>query len=157
MVMQKPVKVIVYVRGGMCINVVTNLPDDSWEYAVVDHDNEHDLSDNHISFTESEMRTLPSMTAVSDLIEAATNVIRNWESGDLADAVGDMAAILAQMDPMPPDQQNRFTVFGYQTDLKCPFATWVAACTVDETKAVIAQQHPTVVVCGVVKGWVRLD
>ncbi len=72
-------------------------------------------------------------------------------------AVRQMAAILAQIEPMPQDEQNRYTVFGYRTDLKCPFATWVAACTVDEAKAVIAQQQPAVVVCGVVKGWTRLD
>ena len=155
--MAKAVRIIVYVRGGMCIDVVANLPADSWEYAVVDYDNERDLPDDYVPFTTAEMKTLPSMAAVSDLIQAATCVIENWDSGDLAGAIRQMAAILAQIDPVPQDQQNRYTVFGYRTDLKCPFASWVAACTVDEAKAVIAQQHPTVVVCGVVKGWVRLD
>ena len=155
--MEKPVKIIVYVRGGMCIDVVTNLSHDSWQYSLVDYDNEPDLPDDHIQFTKAEMKTLPSMAAVCDLIQAAAGVIENWESGDLAGSVRQMAAILAQIDPVPPDQDNRYTVFGYHTDRKCHFASWVAACTIDEAKAVIAQQHPTVVVCGVVKGWVRLD
>ena len=155
--MEKPVKMIVYVRGGMCIDVVTNLPDDSWEYGVVDYDNEADLPDNHVPFNKIEMRTLPSMVAVCDLIQAATGVIENWESGDLAGAVRQMTAILAQIDPVPQDEQNRYTVFGYRTDHKCPFASWVAANTADEAKVVIGQQQPAVVVCGVVKGWARLD
>ena len=155
--MAKAAKVIVYIRGGTCIDVVTNLPADTWEYALVDFDDEPDLPDDYVPFTTTEMKTLPSMSDVSDLIEAATRVIKNWESGDLADAVRQMAAVLAQIDPVPPDQQNRFTVFGYNADLKRSFATWVAASTVDEAKTVIAQQHPTVVVCGVVKGWVQLN
>ena len=155
--MEKPVKMIVYARGGMCIGVITNLPDDSWEYALVDYDNEPDLPDDHIPFTKAEMKTLPSMATVFDLISAAIWVIDNWESGDLAGAVRQMAAILAQIDSVPQDEQNRFTVFGYHTDHKSPFATWVAACTADEAKTVIGQQHPTVVVCGIVKGWARLD
>ena len=149
------VKIVVYVRGGMCIDVVTNLPDDSWEYSLVDYDNEPDLPVGHVPFTKGEMKTLPSMAAIVDLIRAAEGVIENWESGDLAGAVRQMAAILAQIDPVPQNQENRYTVFGYRTDLKCPFSTWVAACTVDETKAVMSQQHPTVVVCGIVKGWVQ--
>jgi len=155
--MEKAVKIIVYVRGGMCIDVVTNLPDDSWQYALVDYDNEPDLPDGHVPFKQAEMKTLPSMLVIFDLISAAIWVIDNWESGDLAGAVRQMAAILAQIDPVPQNEQNRYTVFGYNTDRKCPFASWVAACTVDEAKTVIAQQHPTVVVCGVVNGWVQLD
>ena len=155
--MEKSVKITVYVRGGMCIDVATNLPEDSWEYALVDYDNEPDLPDNHVPFTNGEMQILPSMAAVCDLIQAATRVIENRESGDLEGAVRQMAAILAQIDPVPQDEQNRYTVFGYRTDHKRPFASWVAACTVDEAKAVIGQQHPAVVVCGIVKGWTRLD
>ena len=155
--MEKPVKMIVYVRGGVCLDVITNLPDDSWEYALVDYDNEPDLPDNQVPFNKIEMRTLPSMVAVRDLIQAATGVIENWESGDLAGAVRQMTAILAQIDPVPQDEQNRYTVFGYRTDHKCPFASWVAANTADEAKVVIGQQQPAVVVCGVVKGWARLD
>jgi len=55
------------------------------------------------------------------------------------------------------DDQNHFTVFGYHTDHKCPFASWVAASTADEAKTVISQQQPAVVVCGIVKGWTQID
>ena len=94
----KPVKIIVYVKGGVCLEVKTNLPDDSWEYGLVDYDNEPDLPDDYVPFTKAEMRTLPSMAAVFDLIGAATRVIENWESGDLAGAVRQMAEILTQID-----------------------------------------------------------
>ena len=155
--MEKPVKIIVYVRGGMCTEVVTNLPDDSWEYTIVDFDNEPNLPDDHVPFTKQEMKTLPTMTTVFDLIEAATKVLETWDSGDLAGAVRQMGATLAQIEPVPQDEQNRYTVFGYHTDHEGPFATWVAANTVDEVKTVIGQQQPAVVVCGVVKGWARID
>ena len=155
--MEKPVKIIVYVRGGMCQDVVNNLSDESWEYSLVDYDNEPDLPDDYVPFTKADMRILPSMETLFDLIDATERVIENWESGDLAGAVRQMAAILAQIEPVPQDEQNRYTVFGYRTDHKCPFASWVAACTADEAKAVIGQQEPAVVVCGVVKGWARLD
>ena len=157
MIMEKPVKIIVYVRGGMCQDVVTNLSDESWEYSLVDYDNQPDLPDDYLPFTKTEMSILPSMATVFDLISSAGRVIENWESGDLAGAVRQMAAILAQIEPVPQDEQNRYTVFGYRTDHKCPFASWVAACTADEAKAVIGQQQSAVVVCGVVKGWARLD
>ena len=155
--MEKPVKMIVYVRGGICIDVITNLPDDSWEYALVDYDNEPDLPDNHVPFDKIEMKTLPSMVAIHDLIQTATCVIENQESGDLAGAVRRMKEILALIKFVSKDDQNRFTVFGYRTDHKCPFASWVAASTADEAKAVIGQQEPAVVVCGIVKGWARID
>ena len=154
---EKPVKIIVYIRGGMCLNVVANLPDESWEYALIDFDNESDLPDDYVPFSKAKMRILPSMETLFDLIDAASRVIENWKSGDLDDAVRQMAAILAQIDPVPQDEQNRYTVFGYRTDHECPFATWVAATTVDEVRTVISQQVPTAVVCGVVKGWARLD
>ncbi len=157
MIMEKPVKIIVYVRGGMCQDVVTNLSDESWEYSLVDYDNQPDLPDDYVPFTKTEMKILPSLEKLFDLIDAAERVIENWESVDLASAVRQMAAILAQLDPVPQDEQNRYTVFGYRTDLECPFATWVAANTTDEAKAVIGQQEPAVVVCGVVKGWAQLD
>ena len=99
--MEKPVKVIVYVRGGVCIDVITNLPDDSWEYVLVDYDNEPDLPENHVPFNKIEMRTLPSMMAVRDLIQAATGVIENWESGNLAGAVRRMKGILTLIKLVP--------------------------------------------------------
>ena len=152
--MEKPVKMIVYVRGGICIDVITNLPDDSWEYALVDYDNEPGLSDNHVPFDKIEMRTLPSMVAVHDLIQAATSVIENRESDDL---VRRMKEILTLIKLVSKENQNHFTVFGYRADHKCPFASWVAASTADEAKVVIGQQEPAVVVCGIVKGWTRID
>ena len=152
--MEKPVKIIVYVRGGICIDVITNLPDDSWEYALVDYDNEPHLSDNHIPFDKIEMRPLPSMVAVHDLIQTATCVIENRESDDL---VRRMKEILTLIKLVSKENQNHFTVFGYRTDHKCPFASWVAASTADEAKVVIGQQEPAVVVCGIVKGWTRID
>ena len=91
------VKVIVYVKGDTCQGVKTNLPGDSWEYSVVDYDKEPDLPDDHVPFTKAEMKTLPSLAAVFDLIEAATQVIENWESGDLAGAVRLLAAVLAEV------------------------------------------------------------
>ena len=91
------VKVIVYVRGGTCQGVKTNLPGDCWENGLVDYDNEPDLPDDHVPFTKAEMKTLPSMALMFDLISAATHVIENWESGDLAGAVRQMAAILAEV------------------------------------------------------------
>jgi len=92
-----PVKVIVYIKGGTCQDVKTNLPGDSWEYRIVDYDKEPDLPDDHVPFTKAAMKTLPSLAAVFDLIEAATHVIKNWESGDLAGAVRQLAAILAEV------------------------------------------------------------
>ena len=59
--MEKPVKVIVYIRGGMCIDVVTNLPEDSWDYTIFDYDNHPDLPDDHIQTTKAEMKILPSL------------------------------------------------------------------------------------------------
>ncbi len=155
--MEKPVKVIVYVRGGVCIDVVSNLSEDSWDYSIIDYDNHPILSDDHIQTSKAEMNTLPSMEKLFELIVAAEGVIANRDSGDLAGAVRQMAAILAQLEPLPPSEQNRYTVFCYRRDMECPFSTWVAARTVEEAKTLISQQHPHVVVCGVVKGWIPLN
>ena len=97
------------------------------------------------------------MIAIYDLIQTATCVIENRESGNLADAIQQMSEILGQINTESQYEKNRYSVFGYRTDLKCPISTWVAACNVDEAKMVIAQQQPTVIVCGVVKGWVQLN
>ena len=92
-----------------------------------------------------------------DLAVAANRVIENWESGDLAGAVRQMAAILAQLDAASEGEQNRYTVFGYHTEHHSPFARWVAADNEDEARAVIGRQEPAVVVCGVVQGWIPLN
>ena len=84
MIMEEPVKIIVYIRGGMCINVVTNLPEDSWEYGLVDYDNQPDLPDQYNPFPKEAYPVLPD---VGSLMEAAQKVIDRWETGDLAEAV----------------------------------------------------------------------
>lgn len=93
-----PVKIIVYVKGGVCQEVKTNLPDDCWEYAVVDFDDDPDLPDDYVPFREVEMKPLPSLTGVLELIPAAHQVIENWETGDLAESVRQMAEVLKKID-----------------------------------------------------------
>ena len=55
---KRHVKIIVYVRGGLCQDVRTNIADGSWEYALVDYDNEPDLSEDHVPFSSEEMKTI---------------------------------------------------------------------------------------------------
>ena len=44
----KKIQITVYIRGGVCIDVKTNLPDNTWEYDVIDYDNNApELPDNH--------------------------------------------------------------------------------------------------------------
>jgi hypothetical protein len=93
-----PVKIIVYVHGGICQDVRTNLSNDSWKYGLVDFDNELDLPDDHIPFSKAEMQPLPSMTEILGLLQAAHRTIENWETGDLAGSVRQMANILKQID-----------------------------------------------------------
>ena len=50
-VQRKPVEITVYIRGGICIDVVTNLQEASWEYRVVDYDNEPNLPDDYDPFS----------------------------------------------------------------------------------------------------------
>jgi len=85
--MSCPVKIIVYIQGGVCQEVKTNLPGDCWEYRVVDFDDDPDLPDNHVPFSEAEMKPLPSLAEILELLPAAHQVIENWETGDLAEAV----------------------------------------------------------------------
>ena len=42
----------------------------------------------------TDMKAMPSMAVVRNLIDAATSVTENWESGDLAESVRQMAEIL---------------------------------------------------------------
>ncbi|MBE0534786.1 MAG: hypothetical protein IH624_03890 [Phycisphaerae bacterium] len=93
-----PVKIVVYVMGGLCQDVKTNLPDDSCEYAIVDYDNEPGLPDNHVPYAAEDMKTLPSIPVLLELADAAKNVVRNWESGDLAGPVRRMAEILDRIE-----------------------------------------------------------
>ena len=89
-----PVKIIIYIKGGVCQEVKTNPPDDSWEYSVVDYDNQPTLPDGYIPYELAEMKALPSMAVVRNLIDAAMSVTENWESGDLAESVRQMTNIL---------------------------------------------------------------
>ncbi len=89
-----PVKIIIYIKGGICQAVKTNLSDDSWEYSVVDYDNEPALPDGYMPYGLADMKALPSMAVVRNLIDAATSVTENWESGDLAESVRQMTNIL---------------------------------------------------------------
>jgi len=52
---KRQAKIIVYIRGGICQDVKTNIPDDCWEYALVDYDNEPDLPDDYVPFSEDQM------------------------------------------------------------------------------------------------------
>ena len=92
------VRIVIYIHGGICQEVKTNLPEASWEYAVVDFDNEPDLPDGHIPYSADEMKRLPSLARNQDLISAAKAVISNWETGDLAAAVRRLAEIVNQME-----------------------------------------------------------
>ncbi len=89
-----PVKIIIYIKGGICQDVKTNLSDDSWEYSVVDYDNEPALPDGHMPYGLTEMKALPSMAVLRNLIDAAMSVTENWESGDLARSMRQLADIL---------------------------------------------------------------
>ena len=51
-------KIIVYIKGGICQDVKTNIPEELWDYAIVDYDNDPDLPDDHIPFSKNEMEPL---------------------------------------------------------------------------------------------------
>jgi len=53
---KRQAKIIVYIRGGICQDVKTNIPNDCWEYALVDYDNEPDLPDDYVPFSDDEMK-----------------------------------------------------------------------------------------------------
>ena len=55
---KRQAKIIVYIKGGICQDVKTNIPEESWDYAIVDYDNDPDLPDDHIPFSENEMEPL---------------------------------------------------------------------------------------------------
>lgn len=93
-----PVKIIIHVRRGLCEEVKTNLSDDSWEYAIIDHDNEPDLPDNRIPYAAEDMKTLLPIPVLLELAEAAKNVLINWETGDLAGAVRQITEILDRIE-----------------------------------------------------------
>ena len=48
---QKKTQIIIYIRGGVCTDVKTNLPDNSWEYEIVDYDDAPDLPNDYCPFS----------------------------------------------------------------------------------------------------------
>lgn len=55
---KRQAKIIVYIKGGICQDVKTNIPEELWDYAIVDYDNDPDLPDDHIPFSKNEMEPL---------------------------------------------------------------------------------------------------
>ena len=55
---KRQAKIIVYIKGGICQDVKTNIPEELWDYAIVDYDNDPDLPDDHVPFSENEMESL---------------------------------------------------------------------------------------------------
>ena len=41
---RRQAKIIVTTKGGVCLDVKSNIPDGLWEYAIVDYDNQPDLA-----------------------------------------------------------------------------------------------------------------
>ena len=95
---EKPVKIIVPIRGGVCQEVKTNLPENSWEYALVDYDNEPDLPDNYNPYKTSEMDIVPIIPQAHRLLITAKSVIANWETDDLARTVQELDKIVTEIE-----------------------------------------------------------
>ena len=55
---KRQAKIIVYIRGGVCHDVKTNIPEELWDYAIVDYDNDPNLPDDHVPFSKNEMEPL---------------------------------------------------------------------------------------------------
>jgi hypothetical protein len=55
---KRQARIVVYIRGGVCQDVKTNIPDECWTYAIVDYDNAPDLPDDYVPFSESQMEPL---------------------------------------------------------------------------------------------------
>ena len=96
-----PVHVVVYLKACSCQEVRTNLPDDSWDYTVIDEDKEQGLLDSSTPAQDTAENILPSVPLLLELMDAAQQVVANWESGDLAAAVRALAQILAQLKSQP--------------------------------------------------------
>ena len=95
---ESTVKIIVTIRGGVCQEVKTNLPDGCWEYGLVDYDNEPKLPDNYNPYKASEMNIIPVIPQVTQLLIAAKNIIANWEIGDLAKSVRELDKIVTEIE-----------------------------------------------------------
>ena len=55
---KRKVKIIVYVEGGVCYDVKTNITEGLWDYALVDYDNNPELPDDYMPFSEKEMKPI---------------------------------------------------------------------------------------------------
>ena len=55
---KRQAKIIVYIKGGICQDVKANIPEELWDYAIVDYDNDPDLSDDYVPFSKDEMEPL---------------------------------------------------------------------------------------------------
>ena len=53
---RRQAKIIVSIKGGVCLDVKSNIPEGCWEYAIVDYDNDPDLPDDYVPFSEDEMK-----------------------------------------------------------------------------------------------------
>ena len=53
---KRQAKIIVYIKGGVCQDIKTNIPNGCWDYALVDYDNEPDLPEDYIPFSEDQMK-----------------------------------------------------------------------------------------------------
>ena len=96
---EKPVKIIVTIRGGVCQEVKTNLSDGCWEYALVDYDNEPNLPDNYHPYRASEMQVVPILPV--DLFHVAKKVIDHWETGHLAESVRELDRVISDIEENP--------------------------------------------------------
>ena len=55
---KRQAKIIVYIKGGICQDVKANIPEQLWDYAIVDYDNDPDLPDDYVPFSKDEMEPL---------------------------------------------------------------------------------------------------
>jgi hypothetical protein len=55
---KRQAKIIVYIKGGVCQDVKTNIPEGLWDYMIVDYDNDPDLPSDYVPFSDNEMEPL---------------------------------------------------------------------------------------------------
>jgi hypothetical protein len=92
-----PIKVVVFIRGGVCEDVKCNLARADWKYSVVDYDNNPDLKDNSGHICES--RIVPLTPKGYELAMTAKEVIDNWPTSNLAGSVRKLGNILKSILP----------------------------------------------------------
>lgn len=102
---ETPVKIIVTIKGGVCHEVKTNLPDGGWEYALVDFDNEPSLPDNYHPYRADEMKTIPMLPV--ELFHVARKVTDNWETRHLAESVWELNRVISGIERNPLTSELR--------------------------------------------------